>query len=219
MRRLLRDNGLSIAMFGLFFVFVSAQSVMGLLDYNSTQEEHGQPPVSYVQYLGSGDFVEAIFENWESEFLQMGLYVLLTAVLFQRGSAESKDPEAQHPDDANYGEDMDVDIPWPVRKGGWTLRLYENSLSIALLVLFVISFIMHAVGGASAYNQEQLEHGGTPVSVVGYLATPRFWFESFQNWQSEFLAIGAMIVLSIYLRQRGSSQSKPVASPHGKTGG
>ena len=107
---------------------------------------------------------------------------------------------------------------WPVRKGGWTLRLYENSLSIALLALFVFSFIMHAVGGASAYNQEQLEHGGTPVSVPGYLATPRFWFESFQNWQSEFLAIGAMIVLSIYLRQRSSSQSKPVASPHGKTG-
>jgi hypothetical protein len=218
MRRLLRDNGLSIAMFGLFFVFVSAQSVMGLLDYNSTQEEHGQRSVSYFQYLGSGDFVEAIFENWESEFLQMGLYVLLTAVLFQRGSAESKDPEAQHPDDADYSEDMDVDIPWPVRKGGWTLRLYENSLSIALLALFVFSFIMHAVGGASAYNQEQLEHNGTPVSVPGYLATPRFWFESFQNWQSEFLAIGAMIVLSIYLRQRGSSQSKPVASPHGKTG-
>jgi hypothetical protein len=146
------------------------------------------------------DFVEAIFENWESEFLQMGLNVLLTAVLFQRGSAESKDPEAQHPDDADYSEDMDVDIPWPVRKGGWTLRLYENSLSIALLALFVFSFIMHAVGGASAYNQEQLEHNGTPVSVPEYLATPRFWFESFQNWQSEFLAIGAMIVLSIYLR-------------------
>ena len=218
MRRLLRDNGLSIAMFGLFFVFVSAQSVMGLLDYNSTQEEHEQRSVSYFQYLGSGDFVEAIFENWESEFLQMGLYVLLTAVLFQRGSAESKDPEAQHPDDGDYGEDMDVDVPWPVRKGGWTLRLYENSLSIALLALFVFSFIMHAVGGASAYNQEQLEHGGTPVSVPGYLATPRFWFESFQNWQSEFLAIGAMIVLSIYLRQRSSSQAKPVASPHGKTG-
>jgi hypothetical protein len=218
MRRLLRDNGLSIVMFGLFFVFVIAQSVMGLLDYNSTQEEHGQPPVSYVQYLGSGDFVEAIFENWESEFLQMGLYVLLTAFLFQRGSAESKDPEAQHPDDADYGEDMDVDVPWPVRKGGWTLRLYENSLSIALLALFAFSFIMHAVGGASAYNQEQLEHGAPPVSVVGYLATTRFWFESFQNWQSEFLAVASLAGLSIVLRQRGSPESKPVAAPHGQTG-
>jgi hypothetical protein len=167
-------------MFGLFYVFVSAQSVIGLLDYNSTQEEHGQPPVGYVQYLGSGDFVEAIFENWESEFMQMGLYVLLTAVLFQRGSAQSNDPEAQYPDHVDYGEDMDVDVPWPVRKGGWTLRLYENYLSIALLALFAFSF-MHAVGGASAYNQEQLEHGAPPVSVPGYLVTPRFWFESFQN--------------------------------------
>jgi hypothetical protein len=220
MRRLLRDNGLSIAMFGLFFVFVAAQSITGFLDYNSTEKEHGQPPVGYIQYLGSGDFVEAVFENWESEFLQMGLYVVLTAVLFQRGSAESKDPEAQHPDDAGYSEDRsDADVPWPVRKGGWALKLYENSLSIALLALFVFSFVLHAIGGASAYSQEQVEHGAPPVSVLGYLATPRFWFESFQNWQSEFLAIGAMIVLSIYLRQRGSSQSKPVASAHGKTGG
>ena len=220
MRRLLHDNELSITMIGLFFVFVAAQSITGFLDYNSTEKEHGQPPVGYIQYLGSGDFVEAVFENWESEFLQMGLYVLLTAVLFQRGSAESKDPEAQHPDDADYGEDMGgADVPWPVRRGGWTLRLYENSLSIALLALFVFSFVLHAIGGASAYSQEQLEHGGPPVTVLGYLATPRFWFESFQNWQSEFLAIEAMIVLSIYLRQRSSSQSKPVASPHDKTGG
>jgi hypothetical protein len=220
MRRLLRDNGLSIAMFGLFFVFVVAQSVMGFLDYNSTQEEHGRPPFGYVQYLGSGDFVAAVFENWESEFLQMGLYVVLTAFLLQRGSAESNDPEAQHPDDGGSGEDhYRADTPWPVRRGGLALKVYENSLSIALLFLFVLSFAMHAIGGAEAYSQEQVEHGARPVSVVGYLATPRFWFESFQNWQSEFLAIGAMIVLSIYLRQRGSSQSKPVASPHSRTGG
>jgi len=206
-------------MFSHFFVFVTAQSIIGFLDYNSTEKEHGRPPVSYAQYLGSGDIIEALFENWESEFLQMGLYVVLTAILFQRGSAESKDPEVQHPDDAGYSEDMGADVPWAVRKGGWTLKLYENSLSIVLLALFVFSFVMHAIGGASAYSQEQVEHGASPVSVLGYLATSRFWFESFQNWQSEFLAIGAMIVLSIYLRQRSSSQSKPVASPHDKTGG
>jgi hypothetical protein len=219
MRRLLRDNGLSIAMFGLFFVFVTAQSVMGFLDYNSTEKEHGRPPVGYAKYLTSGDFVEAVFENWESEFLQMGLYVVLTVFLYQRGSAESKDPEAPHPDDAGYGEDRHhPDAPWPVRRGGLALKLYENSLSISLLALFAFSFAMHAIGGADAYSQEQVEHGGQPVSVPQYLATPRFWFESFQNWQSEFLAIGAMIVLSIYLRQRGSSQSKAVTSPHAKTG-
>jgi hypothetical protein len=218
MRRFLRDNGLSTTMFGLFFVFVTAQSVMGFLDYNSTEKEHGRPPVGYVQYLGSGDFVEAVFENWESEFLQMGLYVVLTAFLFQRGSAESRDPEAEDPD-ADYGEDRHrADAPWPVRRGGLALKIYENSLSIALLSLFVFSFAMHAIGGAEAYSQEQVEHGARPVSTLGYLATPRFWFESFQNWQSEFLAIGAMIVFSIYLRQRGSSQSKPVAAPHTETG-
>ena len=219
MRRFLRDNSLSITMFGLFVVFVTAQSVAGLFDYNSTQMEHGRPPVGYVQYLRSGDFVEAVFENWESEFLQMGSYVVLTAYLYQRGSAESKDPDAEDPD-ADYGEDQRrADAPWPVRKGGLALKIYENSLSIFLLSLFVFSFVMHAIGGAGAYSEEVVEHGGRPVSVVGYLLTPRFWFESFQNWQSEFLAIGAMIVLSIYLRQRGSSQSKPVAAPHGETGG
>jgi hypothetical protein len=213
MRSFLRDNGLSITMFGLFFAFVTAQSVVGLFDYNSTQREHGRPPVGYVQYLKSGDFVEAVFENWESEFLQMGSYVVLTAFLYQRGSAESKDPEA------GYGEDRPrADVPWPVRRGGLALKVYENSLSIALLSLFVFSFVMHAIGGAGAYSQEQVEHGGQPVSTLGYLATPRFWFESFQNWQSEFLAIGAMIVFSIYLRQRGSPESKPVAAPHTETG-
>ena len=219
MRRLLRENGLSIAMFGLFFIFVAAQSVMGFLDYNSTEQEHGRPPVGYIAYLGSGDFVEAVFENWESEFLQMGLYVVLTAFLVQRGSAESKDPEATHADDTDYSEDRHhAGTPWPVRKGGLALKLYENSLSLALLSLFAVSFAMHALGGADAYSQEQVEHGGRPVSVLGYLLTPRLWFESFQNWQSEFLAIGVMIVLSIYLRQKGSSQSKPVASPHSETG-
>jgi hypothetical protein len=218
MRRFLRDNGLSITMFGLFFVFVAAQSVVGLSDYNSTQREHGRPPVGYVQYLQSGDFVEAVFENWESEFLQMGSYVVLTAFLFQRGSAESRDPEAEDPD-AGYGEDRPrADVPWPVRRGGLALKIYENSLSIALLSLFVFSFAMHAIGGAEAYSQEQVEHGARPVSTLQYLGTSRFWFESFQNWQSEFLAIGAMIVFSIYLRQRHSPESKPVAAPHTETG-
>src|SRR5215213_8914821 len=149
MRRFLRENGLSIAMFGLFFIFVAAQSVAGLLDYNSTEEEHGRPPVGYVEYLASGDFVEAVFENWESEFLQMGLYVILTAFLFQKGSAESKDPEEEDPVDTDPGGSRQrADAPWPVRKGGLALKLYENSLSMALLALFALSFALHAIGGA-----------------------------------------------------------------------
>ena len=220
MRRLLRDNGLSIVVFALFFAFLVGQSVAGFLDYNSTEKEHDRPPVSYIQYLRSGDFIEAVFENWESEFLQMGLYVLLTVFLYQKGSAESKEPEAEEPVDVDPRESRHrPDAPWPVRKGGVALKLYENSLSLAFLSLFIFSFAMHAIGGASAYSQEQVEHGAPPVSVVEYAGSSRFWFESLQNWQSEFVAVGALAVLSIYLRQRGSSQSKPVAHPHGETGG
>ena len=220
MRRFVRDNGLSITMFALFFVFVAAQSVAGLSEYNNTQREHGLPPVGYFEYLQSGDFLEALFENWESEFLQMGSYVVLTAFLYQRGSAESKDPEVHHPDEAGYGEDRHrADAPWPVRRGGLALKIYENSLGIALLAIFVFSFALHVIGGAEAYSQEQVEHGEAPVSPLQYLGTSRMWFESFQNWQSEFLAMGAMVVLSIYLRQRHSPESKPVAAPHAETGG
>jgi hypothetical protein len=220
MRRSLRDNGLSIVVFALFFVFVVGQSIAGFLDYNSTEKEHGRPPVGYIEYLRSGDFVEAVFENWESEFLQMGLYVVLTVFLYQKGSAESKDPEAEEPVDAEPRESRHrPDTPWPVRRGGLALKLYENSLSLTFLALFLFSFAMHAIGGANAYSQEQLEHGGAPVSAVGYVGTSRFWFESLQNWQSEFVAVGALAVLSVYLRQKGSSQSKPVAQPHDKTGG
>jgi hypothetical protein len=220
MRRLLRDNGLSIVVFTLFFTFLVGQSIAGFLDYNSTEKEHARPTVGYTEYLRSGDFIEAVFENWESEFLQMGLYVVLTVFLFQKGSAESKDPETEEPVDADPRESRHrPDVPWPVRKGGLALKLYKNSLSLAFLALFLFSFAMHAVGGASAYSQEQVEHGAAPVSVIEYVGTSRFWFESLQNWQSEFVAVGALAVLSVYLRQKGSSQSKPVAHPHGETGG
>jgi hypothetical protein len=220
MRRLLRDNGLSIVVFALFFTFLLGQSIVGFFDYNSTEKEHGRPPVGYTEYLRSGDFIEAVFENWESEFLQMGLYVLLTVFLYQKGSAESKDPEAEEPVDADPRESRDhPDAAWPVRRGGLALKLYENSLSLTFIALFLFSFAMHAVGGTSAYSQEQIEHGGAPVSVIEYVSTSRFWFESLQNWQSEFVAVGALAVLSIFLRQKGSSQSKRVAHPHSETGG
>ena len=163
--------------------------------------------------------MEAVFENWESEFLQMGAYVVLTAVLRQKGSPESK--RLAGPEDVDEdprGHRHDKDAPWPVRRGGVALRLYEHSLSLALLALFVASFALHVAGGTSAYNQEQAAHGGAPVSVVGYLGTARLWFQSLQNWQSEFLAIGVLVVLSVSLRERGSPESKPVHHPHGETG-
>jgi hypothetical protein len=219
MGRIFRENGLSIAMFGLFFLSLLGQSIAGLFEYNEDQRDHGQPTIGYVRYLATGHFVEAIFENWESEFLQMGMYVLLTVYLRQKGSAESKKLEGEESVDEDPAKSRDKEgVPWPVRKGGLVLKLYEHSLTIALSALFLVSFLLHAAGGASEYSQDQVVHGAEPVSIVEYLGTSRFWFESFQNWQSEFLSIGVLVVLSIFLRQKGSPESKPVATPHGSTG-
>jgi hypothetical protein len=215
MRRLLRDNALSIVVFGLFAIILIAQSAVGLLEHNEERASHGEPPVGYVEYVTSGDFGESVFENWESEFLQMGALVILTAFLIQRGSSESKKPGG---DKVDRRPRRRTDAPWPVRRGGWVLRLYENSLSLALLALFVVSFALHAVTGAAAYNEDQAQHGGGGVTAFEYVLTPRFWFESLQNWQSEFLAVGVLAVLTIYLRQKGSPESKPVDSPIGETG-
>ena len=216
---LLRDNGLSLATFGLFVVFLIGQTATGFVELNNDLAEHGRPAIALPAYLTSGHFIEATAENWESEFLQMAAYVLLTVALFQKGSAESK--EIGRPESVDRDPRLarsKAGVPWPVRRGGWVLRLYENSLALALLLLFFVSFGLHAVGGAWAYNVSQAEHGGQPLSVVGYLETPQFWFESFQNWQSEFLSLAAMVVLSIFLRQRGSPESKPVDAPHSQTG-
>jgi hypothetical protein len=147
------------------------------------------------------------------------MYVVLTAFLYQRGSSESKPVGEPAPQDEDPREKRDdPKAPWPVHRGGWVLRLYENSLSILFAVLFVASIAVHAVSGAAAYSSEELQHGGEPVSVWQYLASSQFWFESFQNWQSEFLAVAVIVGASVYLRQRGSPESKPVAEPHVETG-
>ena len=222
MGKLFREHGLSIAMLVLFLFSLVGQTITGYIENNEDQEQHGQQPVGFGEYLGSGHFIEAVFENWESEFLQMGVFVVLTAILKQKGSPESKKLEGDEPVDADPRDPKERNregAPWPVLKGGFVLRVYENSLSIALFLLFFMSLALHAVGGSMEYNQEQMEHGGgETVSALGYLLTPRMWFESFKNWQSEFMSIGALIVLSVFLRQKGSSESKPVAAPHHETG-
>ena len=180
---------------------------------------HGKPTVGYGEYVGEGHFIEAVFENWESEFLQMGMYVVLTVFLFQKGSSESKEPgTTAHVDLIPADEFLSKDAPAPVKRGGLALKLYQNSLSIVLFGLFFISFALHAVGGVKEYNQEQSEHGQPEISTVEFIGTSEFWFQSFQNWQSEFLSIGMMVVLSIFLRQKGSPESKPVDAPHSDTG-
>lgn len=220
MRRILRENGLSIVMFSLFIFAVVGQSVTGYHEYNDDRKQHGEAQLAFGEYLTSGHFVEAIFENWESEFLQMGMYVLLTAFLYQKGSPESKELDKKELVDSDPSESRRkrADAPWPVRHGGFVLQIYKYSLTITLFLLFLISFALHAAGGARLYSEEQRQHGEPPASTIQYLGTSRFWFESFQNWQSEFLSVGVLVVLSIFLRQKGSPESKPVDSPHSKTG-
>jgi len=212
-------HGLLLANAALFVLFFVGMVLTGLQTYNGDQVAHGEAAVSLLGYLGTGDFVEATFENWESEFLQMAMYVLLTVYLFQQGSSESK-PIGEHPpqdDDPRHGTAAS-DEPWPVRRGGWVLAVYENSLLLLFGVLFLASVALHAAGGASAYSAEQQAHGQPGVSVLGYVGTLQFWFESFQNWQSEFLAVAVLVGGSVYLRQRGSPESKPVSAPHAATG-
>ena len=220
MRKIFHENGLSIVFGGFFLLILVGQAVAGHYAYNEEQQEHGQPTVDFPGYLGSSHFLEATMENWESEFLQMFAFVVLTAFLFQKGSAESKKPDEPERVDRDPRKSRNKkDAPWPVRKGGLVLTLYENSLSLAFLLMFLVAFILHAVGGAEEYNQSQREHGSSEVvSTLEYMGTPQFWFESLQNWQSEFLAVGAMVVLSIFLRQKGSPESKRVDSPHSETG-
>ena len=215
----LRENGLLLVSLGLFAVFFLGMVVSGAATYNQEHQEHGSlQQVSVVGYLTTGDFVEAMFENWESEFLQMGMYVVLTAYLYQKGSSESKPLHEPAPQDEDpRGVTPDRWTPWPVRKGGWALRLYEHSLALAFFALFFASFALHAAGGVRAFNEEQLQHGEAAISVWRYLTTSQLWFESMQNWQSEFIAVAAIVGLSIFLRQRGSAESKPVAEPHRHT--
>jgi hypothetical protein len=214
-----RDNGLLTACLALFAVFFGGMIVSGAATYNQEQREHGSTEhISVWQYLTTGDFVEATFENWESEFLQMGMYVVLTAFLYQKGSSESKPIDQPAPQDADPRDaPLKPNTPWPVKKGGWVLALYEHSLAIAFFALFFASWALHAVGGVTAFNEEQLQHGQGAISVWRYVTTSQFWFESMQNWQSEFIAVAAIVGLSIFLRQRGSAESKPVADPHRET--
>ena len=220
MRRFAKENSLTLVTFGLFFItFIVGQSLAGLRTYNEEQQEHGEETVSYTEYLGTPHFGEATFENWESEFLQMGAYVLLTVWLRQKGSAESKSLEGEEPVDEDPAKHRkDRDAPWPVRVGGIPEALYKNSLSIAFFSLFLASWWLHAMTGAREYSSEQLAHGGNAVDTIQYVQRSQFWFESLQNWQSEFMAVAAIVLFTVFLRQQGSPESKPVHAPHAETG-
>jgi hypothetical protein len=215
----LRERSLTLVLLGLFLVFLAAQFVTGRADYNDEHAKRGAPPIDMSDYLRTGHAWEATFENWESEFLQMAAFVVFTTFLFQRGSAESRRPGVIELVDADPRSFADLpSVPWPVRRGGWILRIYEHSLGLSFALLFALSWLGHAFGGWRHAVAEQIESGGASPGLAEHLVTARFWFESFQNWQSEFLAIASMVWLSVYLRERGSPESKPVHASHDETG-
>jgi hypothetical protein len=211
----IHDRALTLVLMAMFLLFLAGQFVTGLHEYNASQVEHHQAPIGMSSYLATGHWWESVFENWESEFLQMAVFVLLTTVLVQKGSPESRRAHIKEMVDADPREFAGrPNVPWPVRRGGWILRLYENSLGLAFVLLFLISWVGHAIGGHAAFASDQVEHGLAKPAFADYLTSSRFWFESFQNWQSEFVSIAAMVWLAVYLRQRGSPESKPVHASH-----
>jgi hypothetical protein len=210
-----KRNSLTIVFLALGLIVLVAQSLTGWVEHNEYLKENGLTSIRFISYLGSGHFLQATFENLESEFLQMALFVFLTALLYQKGSSESN----PLPEENKEKKEPPVTkrSPWPAKTGGFVLKIYENSLFIVLILIFVVSFFIHAYGSLKDYNTDAVLKGKPSVGFGEYLTHSRFWFESFQNWQSEFISIAAIVFLSIFLRQKGSSQSKHVNQPNNET--
>jgi glycerol uptake facilitator-like aquaporin len=218
MKKLLKNNSLSLVFFILFLLSLGGQAVTGLKQHNHEIQEEGGQQLNMGQYFTSGHFLQSTFENWESEFLQMALFVILTMFLYQKGSSESKDPEKEEEVDREPNPRR-RNAPWPVKKGGLVLSIYKHSLFYALAIIFILSFLVHWYGSLKDYNEEQILKHLPTETAFQYISNSRMWFESFQNWQSEFLSVFSIIVLSIFLREKGSPQSKPVDAPDSETGG
>jgi hypothetical protein len=221
MRRFLRENSLSL-FFGLIFLgCLIAQSFAGWHRFNHLQVADHLDSITWMRYVSSSDFAVDVTENWQSEFLQFWLYLTATVWLLQRGSPESKelDQAGRESDrDQKVGKHAVDGSPAWAATADWRTRLYSSSLAIVMGAIFVASWLVQSVAGWAAYNETRLQQLQDPITWGGYLKDSDFWSRTLQNWQSEFLAVGAMAVLSIYLRQRGSSQSKPVGEPHDATG-
>ncbi|HYF96959.1 MAG TPA: DUF6766 family protein [Patescibacteria group bacterium] len=218
MKKFIQQNSLSVILFLLFLIFLIGLSITGYIHENNELESHMEPSIAYLEYLRSGTFIEAVFENWESEFLQMGALVVFTIWFKQKGSADSKKLRGKGEVDTESRYSIINASSWNNRKKAMKSMIYGNSLSLALFVLFLLSFVIHAFSGTAAANEEAQLHGEEQFSVMQYISSSQFWFESFQNWQSEFLAVGVLLVLSIYLRQRKSPESKPIGEKNSTTG-
>ncbi|RBY79505.1 hypothetical protein DQ238_09880 [Geodermatophilus sp. TF02-6] len=220
-RSFLRDNSLGLVFGGLFLVFLLGQAISGTAYVNHQQVADGLEPVSFLDYVTSSSFGVDVMENWQSEYLQFFLYIFATVWLVQRGSSESKEPgkEGRESDeDQHVGPHADEHSPTWARAGGWRTALFSRSLGLLMGALFLLTWAASSVAGWAAFNAEQLAALEDPVSWVGYLGEADFWNRTFQNWQSEMLAVGSMAIFAVYLRQRGSPESKPVGAAHADTG-
>jgi membrane protein implicated in regulation of membrane protease activity len=209
-RRFVYENGLTLCFLTLFLAAVVGQAIAGYHDYNSTQVQHGSPTISIGRYLTSSDYGQAVMENWQSEYLQFTLFILLTVFLVQRGSPESKElgKEGTESDRAQQVEG----------RRGLGVWLYSNSLVLVMGTIWLGSWFAQAVTGWSEYNADRFQHQQDALSFGSYISNAGFWESTLQNWQSEFLAVASMAILAVYLRQRGSPESKPVGAPHDATG-
>ncbi|WP_199511203.1 DUF6766 family protein [Nucisporomicrobium flavum] len=221
MKRFVKENALGLTFGLLFLVVLVGQAFAGLADYNQQQLAEGLQPIGFARYVTSASFGADVAENWQSEYLQFFLFIFLTVWLVQKGSPESKqlDKVGRESDkDQKVGPYAQEDSPKWAHASGFKLFLFSNSLGLVMGAIFVVSWVAQFIAGRAAFNEEQLGNLEDPMSPVQYLMAPDFWNRTLQNWQSELLAVASMAILAIYLRQRGSSQSKPVGSPHTATG-
>jgi hypothetical protein len=220
-RRFARDNGLALFFLAIFLLALGFQSLAGWQDFNNSQLRHDGEAIGYGRYLLSSEFGVAMLENWQSEYLQFALYITATVWLLQRGSPESKElgkAGGESDEEQKIGRHADEDSPLWARVGGLRTRAFSNSLLIAMGTIWLLSWLGQSITGRVAYNEERLEHHQAGLDYVQYLGSADFWERTLQNWQSEFLAVGSMAILAVYLRQRGSPESKPVGEAHDHTG-
>jgi hypothetical protein len=221
MRAFLRENGLAVSFAALFAVTWAAQSFAGHRKYRAEQVEHGEGAVSWWEYVRSPDFWGATMENWQSEFLQFAVFIAATIWLVQKGSNESKpleDVGLESDEQQKVGDHAKGNSPSWAKVGGWRTRMYENSLLLVMGAIFLATWLAQSVNNWRTFNADLLAHDEPTIGWSRYLLDPDFWEKTLQNWQSEFLAVGVMVVFTIYLRQRGSPESKPVGAPHDETG-
>jgi Domain of unknown function (DUF6766) len=218
--RLLRNHGLALFFLAIFLAALVGQAVTGQDSFNHAQVAHHGDPITLGRYVTSSSYWADVLENWQSEYLQFTLYIFVTVWLVQKGSPESKPLDKvglESDEDQRVGEHARPSSPLWARVGGWRTRVYSNSLVLVMATIWILSWLGQGVAGRIDYNAEQLDHHEAALGLGRYLTTSDFWNRTLQNWQSEFLAVGSMVILSVYLRQRGSPESKPVGAAHSAT--